>query len=122
MDRRRVAGLALLALALAVGGRLAGRWPRDQVVHYVLGDTAARVEQVDARWAEGDKGDDWTREASFRYARGTAPRVVTYEPRLPDGNYTVEIEVVEDSARSLVRRQVTLAGGVTSIDLASVRR
>jgi hypothetical protein len=62
------------------------------------------------------------REASFRYASGTAPRVVTHEPRLPDGDYTVEIEVVEDSAHSLLRRRVTLAGGVTSIDLARVLR
>jgi hypothetical protein len=122
MDRKHVAGLTLLATALITGATLAARLPRDQVVHYVLGDTAVRVKEVDARWAIEKEGDDWMREASFRYASGTAPRVVTHEPRLPDGDYTVEIEVVEDSAHSLLRRRVTLAGGVTSIDLARVLR
>jgi hypothetical protein len=122
MDRKRVVGLALLATALAVGAKLALHLPREQVVHYVLGDAAAGVKEVDTRWSAENGGDDWTREASFRYAPGTAPRVVTHEPRLPDGDYTVEIELVEDSGHSLVRRRVTLGGGATSIDLASVRR
>ena len=59
-----------------------------------------------------------SREATFRYAQGQAPRVVTHLPRLPDGDYTVEIDLVSDSERSTVTRRVTLAGGSTSIDLA----
>ncbi len=65
--------------------------PRSQTVHYVLGDGAPHVVELDARWARGDAP---MREASFRYAPGEAPRVVTHEPRLADGDYTVEIEVV----------------------------
>jgi hypothetical protein len=122
MSRKRLAGLAVLAAALAVGVTVRQRWPHDQVVQYVLGDDASLVHRVDARWAEADKGDDWTREASFRYAGGKAPRIVTHEPRLPDGDYTVEIELAEDSGHRFVRRRVTLAGGVTSIDVAGVHR
>jgi hypothetical protein len=122
MDRKRVAGLAFLAAAIAAGGVLKGRWPHDQAVRYVLGDEAACVQQIDARWAPGDTGDDWTREASFRYAVGEAPRIVTHAPRLPDGDYTVEIELAEGGVPRFVRRRVTLAGGVTSIDIAGVHR
>jgi hypothetical protein len=120
-----LAGGLLVALTFA---RHAWWWPRDQTVHYVLGDAAPRVEELVARWAPGVAADeDWTREASFRYEKGLAPRVVTHEPRLPDGDYTVEIEIVaaslaeeKGSAKNsvVVRKHVTLSGGATSIDLA----
>jgi hypothetical protein len=120
MDRKRLLRLLLLGAALVVAMLLARHWPKEQTVHYVLGDGAARVEEVDARWAAGRSSEDWTREATFRYAPGQAPRIVTHEPRLPDGDYTVEIEIASASAaRNVVRRNVTLSGGgSTSIDLA----
>ena len=120
MDRKRLLRLLLLGAALVVAMLLARHWPKEQTVHYVLGDGAPRVEEVDARWATGRSSEDWTREATFRYAPGQAPRIVTQEPRLPDGDYTVEIEIAAaDAARNVVRRNVTLTGGgSTSIDLA----
>src|SRR5215471_10282117 len=120
MDRKRLLRLLLLGAALVVAMILARNWPKVQTVHYVLGEGAPRVEEVDARWAEGASSEDWTREATFRYAPGQAPRIVTHEPRLPDGDYTVEIEIASASAaRNVVRRRVTLTGGgSTSIDLA----
>jgi hypothetical protein len=124
----RALRLLLLAGALLVALAFARQWPRDQTVHYVLGDAAPRVEEVVARWAPGIAADrDWMREASFRYGLGSAPRVVTHEPRLPDGEYTVEIEIVAASLAGenagaknsvVVRRHVTLSGGATSIDVA----
>jgi hypothetical protein len=122
MGAKRVARFVLVVAALAIGATLARRWPREQVVHYVLGDGAPRVEEVDARWAEADKGDDWARETQFRYARGQAPRVVTHEPRLPNGDYSVEIDVVGERGMTRLRRRVTLGGGVTAIDLATALR
>ncbi len=121
MDRNRVGRFILVAAAVPLAVFLAGeRWPKDQTVHYVLGGAAERVEEVDARWSEDARGDDWTREVSFRYPAGRAPRVVTHEPRLPDGEYTVEIELVAaDLEHSVVRRQVALRGGVTSIDVST---
>ena len=124
MDRKRLLRLLLLGAALFVAMILARQWPKEQTVHYVLGDGATRVEEVDARWAPGATSsaspEDWTREATFRYAPGRAPRIVTHEPKLPDGDYTVEIEIASASAtRNIVRRHVTLTGGgSTSIDLA----
>ncbi len=120
MDRNRIGRFVLLAAALAVVPVLARRWPTDQTVHYVLGNAAARVEEVDARWSADPRSEDWMREVTFHYPAGRAPRVVTHEPRLPDGEYTVEVELVAaDSERSLVRRHVALGGGVTSIDVST---
>jgi hypothetical protein len=120
MELRRFAPLALLVPAAAVGATLTPlvfRAPKTQVIRYELGDSAADVEEVTARWAERSAGDDWLREATFRYRRGQAPRVVTSEPRLADGDYTVEIETLSGDRRATVRRHVALAGGVTSIDV-----
>jgi hypothetical protein len=112
---------ALLPLAaLAVAAVLGKQWPKDQTVHYVLGDSAPRVQELDASWLAGGahgESEESLRDVSFRYAVGRAPRVVTYEPRLPDGDYTVKIEIVAASRRSVVQRHVTLGGGSTSIDL-----
>ncbi len=124
MDRKRAVRMLLLAVVLMVGLYFARQWPKDQTVHYVLGDAAGRVEEVDARWAPGIAAtEDWTREASFRYAPGKAPRIVTHEPRLPDGDYTVEIEIVaaneaHEKSEVVVRKHVILGGGATSIQLA----
>ncbi len=126
MDRKRLLRLlSLLALAggLAAALPLAQHWPREQTVHYVLGDSAPRVRELDARWNAaadpgGGTGGDWDREVTFQYAAGQAPRVLTHQPKMPDGDYTVEIDLVSDSERSTVTRHVTLAGGSTSIDLA----
>lgn len=120
MDRNRMGRLILLAAGLAIVPLSAKHWPKDQTVHYVLGSAAPRVEEVDARWSTDPKGEEWTREVTFRYVPGRAPRVVTHEPRLPDGEYTVEVELVaSNSERSVVRRHVALAGGVTSIDVST---
>jgi hypothetical protein len=131
MDKKRLARWLVLAAVLMVALVFARQWPRDQTVHYVLGDSAALVTQLDARWAGGAVAtdEDWTRVASFRYAPGKAPRIVTHELRLPDGDYTVEIEIhaaeaLKDAAHApeegdvTVRRHVTLSGGATSIQLA----
>ena len=133
MDKKRLVRMLVLAAVLMVALVFARQWPKEQTVHYVLGDAAPLVTEVDARWAAATGGaeatdEDWTREASFRYAPGKAPRMVTHEPRLPDGDYTVEIDIVaaselKDGSRApekndvKVRKHVTLAGGATSIEL-----
>lgn len=121
--------LLLPAAALVVAGVLSRDLPKAQTVHYVLGDGAPRVEEVDARWT--DNKDTDMRDATFHYAPGQAPRVITHEPRLPDGDYDVEVQIVAQDgtspaspergqntlARQTVRRHVVLGGGVTSISL-----
>jgi hypothetical protein len=120
-DRRRRGQIGLLVAAVVGALALARLWPklpREQTVHYVLGDAAQRVEEIEASWAEPES-EDFAREVRFRYAKGAAPRVVTHEPRLRDGDYTVEIQIIADAQRTVVWRHVVLGGGATSIDLAS---
>ena len=122
---QRLAMMVLLAGALAVASVLGRRWPKNQTVHYVLGDGAGRVEEIDASWMAGEEDDgsqESLRDVSLRYALGHAPRVVTHEPRLPDGDYTVKIEIVAGSGRKVVERHVRLGDGATSIDLADAIR
>ncbi len=128
MNLRRLAPLALFVPALAAGATLGPRWPQDQTVRYELGDAASRVEEIDARWAprgrsggpSPDADGDWSREATFRYAPGRAPRIVSHTPRLANGEYSVEIALRAAGATQVLRRQVTLAGGTTTIDLTRV--
>lgn len=129
MDRKRAARLVLLAAGLGVAALVARgevAVPRDQSIRYVLGDGAARVQQLEARWAPpgAAKAEDWTRAATFRYAPGQAPSVITHEPKLPNGDYDVQIEIVASESGGtepvtrVIDRHVQLAGGTTSIDLA----
>ncbi|HSY20635.1 MAG TPA: hypothetical protein VK841_00880 [Polyangiaceae bacterium] len=119
MQGERLAPLVLLGAALLATVTLPRTWPRDQTIHYVLGDRAGHVERVDARWAAQTDPGDSLREVSFRYAPGTAPRVVTHEPRLSNGDYTVDVDVVADGQPTRYVRRVMLGGGVTSIDLTA---
>jgi hypothetical protein len=124
--RKRIALLLFVAAGAAVYFTLGTHWPKDQVIHVVLGASAPRVMAVGIRYAaarsarkSGTNDEDWTREATFRFSEGNAPRVVTHEPRLADGEYDVEIDIETPSQRSTIERHVTLqGGGTTSIDVA----
>ena len=112
--------MVVLMGILGGGAMLAKRFPHDQTVHYMLGSAAPRVEELEARWAPGVASDDWVRQTTYRYEPGQAPRVVTQEERLADGDYTVEIEIKSDAGPAIIRKKVTLTGGSTSIELAEV--
>ena len=118
--RRRLLPVLFIGVAAAVYFSLAPQWPADQHVRLVLGDLSPHVEEVTLRCAknEASSGDDWLREVTFRYAKGGAPRIVSYEPRLIGGEYLVELEIHTDDARVVtLERRVKLTGGTTSIDL-----
>jgi hypothetical protein len=119
--RKRIVFFVAVLAALAVYFTLSPHWPKTQSLHVVLGSAAPRIEEVRVRYADarGRSSEDWTREASFRYALNSAPRVVTHEPRLPDGDYVVEIDLVSPKGESTVRRRIALRGGTTSIDVSS---
>ena len=122
--RRRVARVVIVVAAAAVFLTLARHWPRDNVIHIVLGGAAPEVTDIHLRYAPAPKNgpmgvEDWTRETEFRFPDGSAPRVVTHEPRVADGDYVVEIEILKASHRSTtLQRRVTLEGGTTSIDVS----
>jgi hypothetical protein len=99
---------------------LSRRWPRDQAVRIVLGDTAPVVTDVAIRYGQAD---DWQREVTFHYAPGHAPRIVSHEPRLASGDYDVQVEIGRadgPAPRGALRitRHVTLDGNATSLDVS----
>jgi hypothetical protein len=136
MHTRR--GLVLLFAAVAAGSLFVfgPPIPRDQTVEVVLGAAAPKIAQIQLRYGPrragstaNDMDRDWTREVTFRYGQGVnAPRVVHHEPRLPDGDYVVEMDIAmrnqddagdQGSDKVRVTRNVRLAaGGSTSIDVA----
>jgi hypothetical protein len=131
MDLRRLAPLALLVPAVAAGATLKPHWPKDQSIRYELGAAASRVDELDARWApakaEGaHRADapaddsDCARDVTFRYAPGRAPTTIAHTPRLPDGDYDVEVELHAAGRIAQIRRKVTLEGGTTTLDLSTV--
>ena len=116
--RQRLTRMLVLAGVLLVAVVIARGWPKDQSIHYVFGDAAPHVLGIDARWSEGVASNDWIREEAFHFEAGKAPRMVTQELRLPDGDYTVQIDLKGDKGDTVVRKHVTLSGGSTQIDLA----
>jgi len=98
--------------------------PHTQTVHYVLGDSAPRVDELRVRYApatnHAEMAEDWTREVAFRFADGGAPRIVTHEPRLADGDYVVEVEIVSRAhANTIGKSRASLVGEPTSIDVST---
>jgi hypothetical protein len=110
-------GAGLLAYFL-----FAPAWPTEQHLRIKLGDGRDVIEEVRVRCASGagDSNADWAREVTFRYAKGQAPRIVGYEPRLASGDYLVEIEqTTSDGHVRTTDRRVRLEGGTTtSIDVS----
>jgi hypothetical protein len=121
----RLVRLPLLVGALAIGLFLSRQWPKDRLIHVVLGDAATGVVALRLRYTQvGDAEPD--REVTFRYAPGRAPRIVNHEPRLATGDYDVDIEVGLSEPREpseprdvQVRRRVHVEDGAVQIDVAS---
>lgn len=96
---------------------LGSKSPRDQHVTYVLGGSAPEVTQLEIQYVTPD--GDVARAARMTFEPGQAPRVVSHEPQLADGDYRLRIDL--DSTRQgrrSVERRVTLGGGTTQVDLA----
>src|SRR5580658_45293 len=116
---RRLLPIIFIGGGAAAYFSLSPKWPSEQSLHIALGDQAPRVEEVRVRCGGGS---DWAREVTFHYAKGQAPRMVSYEPKLANGEYLVEIEVRTDDASVRTEdRRVRLEGGSTSIDLSRQR-
>lgn len=116
--RRRLLPLAVLTAGALLAAYLGGRAPRDQDVKLVLGAQADTVTGLEIQYIAAD--GDVAREARMSFELGRAPRVVAHQPRLSDGPYTLRIELLTRDVRRSVERRVTLGGGSTQVDLASV--
>ncbi len=121
MDRRRGIKLLLLVAGLGLALLLGKQWPATQTVHLLLGDAAPRVTEVEVHYARilGDakRGDAFDVGATFPFGKAGAPRIVTHEPKLAPGDYTVAIEIATAGDRAIVERRITLDGHVVSIDV-----
>jgi hypothetical protein len=127
--RPRLARLPFLLAALAIGLVLSRRWPSEHAVRVVLGDAAPSVVEVRLRYreAQAEHADEWLREVKLAYTPGHAPRTVSHEPRVPTGDYDLEVEVgTVDAARArrtvTVERKVRLDSATAQVDVASAVR
>jgi hypothetical protein len=124
-SNRRLLPLGIAAAGIAVYLFLSSRGPTDQAIRIVLGDAAPQVTEVDARYVPAGDGtsspqdSEVLRAVTFHYAPGAAPRIVSHEPRLANGEYVVQMEFVLSEGRRLnVERRVMLQGGSTSMDVS----
>lgn len=119
MKRRSLLVLPLLA-ALGAFHVLGSRAPREQTVEIVLGTAAPLVEDLELRYADpGGEDAERDRVATFHFTRGSAPRVVHHEPRLPDGATELTIELSSGGQRTRLRRTLELhGGGATAVDVS----
>ncbi len=116
-DRRLILPL-FAVVALGLYFLFAPRLPKDQTVEVVLGDAASKVTSV--RLAYEDPNHDWASEVEFNFASTPAPRVVHHETHMPNGDYKLSIDVTGHNGNTHVERTVSLGGGTTSVDVASV--
>lgn len=84
----------------------------------VLGASADRVTGLEMQYVADDA--DVARDVRMAFPEGQAPRIVSHEPKLADGEYLVRIDLDTREGRRSVERRVTLGGGTTQVDLANV--
>lgn len=84
----------------------------------VLGPSADRVTGLEIQYIAAD--GDVARAARMAFDPGTAPRVVSHEPQLVDGDYGLRIDLDARDGRRSTERRVTLGGGTTQVDLAGL--
>ena len=105
-------------VGLGVAAYLGKLGPREQHVRVVLGNGAPLVSAVGIQYLDPD--GTLARETRIDYAGSGAPRIVAHDPELRNADYLVQIDLETRDGRRTVQRQVTLGGGSTQIDVASV--
>jgi hypothetical protein len=122
--------LVFVGAAAAFYFGVAPHWPTEQHLRLELGDNARTTTEVVVRCRTPDAAEAGdARQVTFHYAKGQAPRIVSYEPRLVSGDYVVEIEITfddshdpPDSHMAMTRRRLKLDGNATTtIDLSGER-
>ena len=116
--RRKLLPFLVLGAGALIAAYLASKSPRDQHLRLVLGTHAADVTGVEIQYLADD--GDLARDARMTFAPGQAPRIVSHEPQLADGDYRLRIDLDTREGRRTVERRVTLGGGTTQLDLAAV--
>jgi hypothetical protein len=115
--RSRIIRLLFLVFGISVALYLGTQGAQEQHVRIVLGSEAPRVVGLDLRYVAGES--DVMREVHFTYPPTGAPRIVSHEPKLPNGEYKLQIDVDTREGRRGIQRRVTLGGGSTQVDVSS---
>lgn len=105
---RRFAPLVLLAGAALSITSIIPRIPRERHLELRL-DEPSSIVGVYLDWAPSDRaGDEPLQGSTWRFAAGSAPRLLPVVVRLPDGSYALEIRVERVGHTQTVRRSITL--------------
>ena len=116
--RHRVFKIALIAAGAIVAAYFAQKAPRDQHLRLVLGPAFDQVTGLEIQYV-GASGD-LARSVRMAFDPGPAPRVISHEPQLPDGDYRLRIDLDTREGRRSTERRVSLGGGTTQVDLAGI--
>lgn len=116
--RSRLAAVGFLVAGLGLAAYLGRMGPHEQHVRIVLGNGAPLVTAMGLQYLGPD--GEVARETRLDYTAGGAPRIVAHDPELRNADYLVQIDLDTRDGRRTVQRQVTLGGGSTQIDVASV--
>ena len=115
--KRRILPIAVLAAGAMLAAYLSSKSPHEQHVSLVLGDRAPGVTGLELQYLTDD--GEAARVARFTFEPGKAPRVVSHQPELADGDYRLRIDLDAREGRRTVERRVRLGGGTTQVDVAS---
>jgi hypothetical protein len=116
--RRKLLPFFVLGAGALIAAYLSSKSPRDQHLRLILGPQADQVTGVGIQYVAED--GDLARDARMTFAAGQAPRIVSHEPQLADGDYRLRIDLDTREGRRSIERRVTLGGGTTQVDVTSV--
>lgn len=111
--KRRLAGLILVAGAVAAAASMLPHWPKERTAVLRL-ERPEDVIGLDVTWLARRTDDAEGAPAlgaSWSFAPGAAPRSLSASVRLPDGLYDVQITVRRRTGSESVHRSLTLGDG-----------
>ena len=116
--RRKLLPFLVLGAGALIAAYLSSKSPRDQHLRLILGPRADQVTGVELQYVAED--GEVARDARMTFGAGQAPRIVSHEPQLADGDYRLRIDLDTREGRRSIERRVTLGGGTTQVDVTSV--
>lgn len=104
---RRLAPFVLLAGAAVSAISILPHLPRERRLELRLEEPSTII-GVQLDWSTATSGDEPLQGSTWRFAPGSAPRLLPATVRLPDGSYDVDIRVDRVDQTQTVRRSITL--------------
>ena len=104
---RRLAPFVLLAGAAVSAISIHPHLPREPRLELRLEEPSTII-GVRLDWSTATSGDEPLQGATWRFAPGSAPRLLPATVRLPDGSYDVDIRVERVDQTQTVHRSITL--------------